>query len=32
MKQVKIVENDVEVKKSVVQFLNQGFTKEEVYK
>ncbi|MEY2194148.1 general stress protein [Neobacillus sp. BF23-41] len=31
MKQVKIVENDVEAKKSVVQFLNQGFTKEEVY-
>ena len=31
MKQIKIVENDVEVKKSVVQLLNQGFTKEEVY-
>ncbi|MEH7480396.1 general stress protein [Neobacillus drentensis] len=31
MKQVKIVENEVEAKKSVVQFLNQGFTKEEVY-
>ncbi|MFL6557673.1 MAG: general stress protein [Bacillus sp. (in: firmicutes)] len=31
MKQVTIVKNDIEVKKSVVQFLNQGFTKEEVY-
>ncbi|PGY12548.1 general stress protein [Bacillus sp. AFS031507] len=31
MKQVKIVENEVQAKKSVVQFLNQGFTKEEVY-
>ena len=31
MKQVKIVENDLEVKKSVVHFLNQGFRKEDVY-
>lgn len=31
MKQIRIVENDVEAKNSVVQFLNQGFKKEEVY-
>jgi hypothetical protein len=31
MKQIKIVRNDVEAKKTVEQFLNQGFTKNEVY-
>ncbi|MFL6517097.1 MAG: general stress protein [Bacillus sp. (in: firmicutes)] len=31
MKQVKIVENDIEAKKSVEQFLKEGFSKEEVY-
>jgi hypothetical protein len=31
MKQVKIVRNDVEAKKTVEQFLNQGFTKNEVF-
>jgi hypothetical protein len=31
MKQVKAVENGVEAKKAIEQFLNQGFTKGEVY-
>ena len=31
MKQVKIVENGVEAKRVIDQFLNQGYTKDEVY-
>jgi hypothetical protein len=31
MKQVKVVENGVEAKKVIEQFLNQGYTKDEVY-
>jgi hypothetical protein len=31
MKQVKLVENGVEAKKAIEQFLSQGFTKDEVY-
>ncbi|MEK4800642.1 general stress protein [Oceanobacillus sp. FSL K6-0118] len=31
MEQVKLVENDVQAKEAIEQFLNQGFTRDEVY-